>query len=133
VHVQDISAAFLAVLEAPRDAVHARPSTSAAPRRTSACARWRRWSRSWCPGARYATPRVPARSALLPRRVRQASPTRAGVPADVDGSARHRGAGGSVSALRAARRGLRGRAYVRLKRVRGLVARGRLDEDLRWS
>ena len=30
VHIQDISRAFLAVLEAPRDAVHNRPSTSAA-------------------------------------------------------------------------------------------------------
>ena len=39
VHIEDIARAFVAVLEAPRELVHNRPSTSAGPPRTTASAR----------------------------------------------------------------------------------------------
>ena len=52
VHIEDISRAFLAALEAPREASTTRRSTSAATRTTTRSATSPRWSRRTVPGSR---------------------------------------------------------------------------------
>ena len=127
VHIQDISRAFLAVLEAPREAIHNRRSTSAASEenyqirdvaddRAGDRARLHRE----VPGGRRPG------SALLPRQLRQAVART--FPASSTEWTVRRG----VEELYASfvRHGLTREmfaAYVRLKRIQGLLSDGRLD------
>ncbi len=101
VHVQDISRAFLAVLEAPRDAVHNQAFNVGSTRRTIRSATSPRSSRRSVPGCtvRYHGGRR-ARPAMLPRELRQDCGRTLPFPDRVDRASRRRGA---VRGLRKAR------------------------------
>jgi nucleoside-diphosphate-sugar epimerase len=134
VHVQDISAAFLAVLEAPRDAVHGQAFNVGRTEENFRVREVAAMVEELVPGSRvrYAEGAGPDPRCYrvacdkLPRHVPAFRPTwtvRRGIEELAEAYRR--------CALRA--EDFEGEPYVRLKRVRGLVARGRLDEDLRWS
>lgn len=134
VHVQDIAAAFVAVLEAPRDAVHDQAFNVG---RTDENFRVREVAtmvEELVPGSRvrYAEGAGPDPRCYrvacdkLPRHVpafRPAWTVRRGIEELAEAYRR--------CSLRA--EDFEGERYVRLQRVKGLVARGRLDADLRWS
>jgi nucleoside-diphosphate-sugar epimerase len=134
VHVQDISAAFLAVLEAPRDAVHDQAFNVGRTEENLRVREVAAMVEELVPGShvRYAEGAGPDPRCYrvacdkLPRHVPAFRPTwtvRRGIEELAEAYRR--------CALRA--EDFNGERYVRLQRVRGLVARGRLDEDLRWS
>jgi nucleoside-diphosphate-sugar epimerase len=134
VHVQDISAGFLAVLEAPRDAVHDQAFNVGRTEENFRVREVAAMVEELVPGShvRYAEGAGPDPRCYrvacdkLPRHVPAFRPTwtvRRGIEELAEAYRR--------CALRA--EDFNGERYVRLQRVRGLVARGRLDEDLRWS
>jgi nucleoside-diphosphate-sugar epimerase len=134
VHVQDISAGFLAVLEAPRDAVHDQAFNVGRTEENFRVREVAAMVEEMVPGShvRYAEGAGPDPRCYrvacdkLPRHVPAFRPTwtvRRGIEELAEAYRR--------CALRA--EDFNGVRYVRLQRVRGLVARGRLDEDLRWS
>ena len=134
VHVQDISAAFLAVLEAPRDAVHDQAFNVGRTEENFRVREVAAMVEELVAGShvRYAEGAGPDPRCYrvacdkLPRHVPAFRPTwtvRRGIEELAEAYRR--------CALRT--EDFEGEPYVRLKRVRGLVARGRLDEDLRWT
>lgn len=134
VHVQDISAAFLAVLEAPRDAVHDQAFNVGRTEENFRVREVAAMVEELVPGShvRYAEGAGPDPRCYrvacdkLPQHVPAFRPTwtvRRGIEELAEAYRR--------CALRA--EDFNGERYVRLQRVRGLVTRGRLDEDLRWT
>ena len=134
VHVQDISAAFIAVLEAPRDAVHNQAFNVGRTDQNFRVREVAEMVEELVPGSkvRYAEGAGPDPRCYrvacdkLPRHVpafRPAWTVRRGIEELAEAYRR--------CALRA--EDFNGERYVRLQRVRGLVTRGRLDADLRWT
>jgi nucleoside-diphosphate-sugar epimerase len=133
VHVQDISAAFIAVLEAPRDAVHNHAFNVGRTDQNYRVREVAEMVEELVPGSkvRYAEGAGPDPRCYrvacdkLPKHVPAFRPT----------WTVRRGIEELAEAYR--RCGLRaddfeGERYVRLRRVRGLMTRGKLDADLRW-
>ena len=133
VHVQDISAAFIAVLEAPRDAVHNQAFNVGRTDQNYRVREVAEMVEELVPGSkvRYAEGAGPDPRCYrvacdkLPKHVPAFRPT----------WTVRRGIEELAEAYR--RCGLRaddfeGERYVRLRRVRGLMTRGKLDADLRW-
>jgi nucleoside-diphosphate-sugar epimerase len=133
VHVQDISAAFIAVLEAPRDAVHNQAFNVGRTDQNFRVREVAEMVEELVPGShvRYAEGAGPD-----PRCYRVACDKLAKhVPAFRPTWTVRRGIEELAEAYR--RCGLRaedfeGERYVRLRRVRGLMSRGKLDAELRW-
>ncbi len=134
VHVQDIAAAFLAVLEAPRDAVHDQAFNVGRTDQNFRVREVAAMVEELVAGShvRYAEGAGPDPRCYrvacdkLPRHVpafRPAWTVRRGIEELAEAYRR--------CELRA--EDFEGERYVRLKRVRGLVTRGRLDADLRWT
>ena len=135
VHIEDISRAALAVLEAPRELVHNEAFNVGA---TDGELHDPRGRGDRLRGHRRAGDvrrrRRRARHALLPRRLLQARPRPAGRRAAVDGQ------GAAPRSSRAPTRewgmtfeDFTGPRGLRIKRVRELQDAGRLDGDLRWT
>ncbi len=101
VHVQDISRAFLAVLEAPREAIHNQAFNVGSSEENYQIRDIAAMVQEVVPGLHGQVPGGRrARPALLSRELRQADGARPGLPHGVDGPARRRGA---VRELRRAR------------------------------
>ena len=133
VHVGDVAAAFLAVLEAPRDLVHDEAFNVG---RTEENYRVRQVAEivaDAVPGSRVEfAPGRRAGHAVLPRRLREARDDVPGPAAAVD---RPAGVAELLEAYRLS--GLTyetfaGDRFTRLEHVRVLMERGALDERLRW-
>jgi nucleoside-diphosphate-sugar epimerase len=133
VHVQDISAAFIAVLEAPRDAVHNQAFNVGRTDQNFRVREVAEMVEELVPGSRvrYAEGAGPDPRCYrvacdkLPKHVPAFRPTwtvRRGIEELAEAYRR--------CGLRA--EDFEGERYVRLRRVRGLMSRGKLDADLRW-
>ena len=132
VHIEDISRAFLAALEAPPDVVHNQAFNVGQDAHNyqireiaEIVARPCRTARSSSRRARVPTP-APTASA---QRSRPPSPR---VPTEVDGSRGRARAVRNLSEERLEARRLRGAEYRRIDSLRGLLASGRLDPTLHW-
>ena len=130
VHVQDISAAFQALLEAPASWSTTRPSTSAGPRRTTASARSPRWSARWCRAARSPSPKAPGPTCAT---TGWTAPSWPGCPgwSPLD---RPPGRRGALPGVQGARPGGRrpDRRPPAIAQIRQLMDRDQVDADLRW-
>ena len=133
VHVQDISAAFIAVLEAPRDAVHNQAFNVGRTDQNFRVREVAEMVEELVPKSRvrYAEGAGPDPRCYrvacdkLPKHVPAFRPTwtvRRGIEELAEAYRR--------CGLRA--EDFEGERYVRLRRVRGLMSRGKLDADLRW-
>ena len=132
VHIEDISRAFIAALEAPGRRSATRPSTSGGPRRTTAFASSPRSSPSVVPGCEIdLRRRRRPRHAQLPGELREDQPRAPRVPA-----AMGRPQGGRAALRRLTSSGLRleefeGPRYQRIAHIKKLLAEGSIDLGLR--
>ena len=132
VHIEDISRAFLAVLEAPRELVHNEAFNVGATSENYRIREVAEIVERSCPAHTRPSPKVagPTSAPIGSTAPRSAGAAR--LRAAVDRAARCRGAVRGVC-----RHGLTfdeftGSRYLRIKRVQELQAAGRVDDDLRW-
>ena len=132
VHIEDISRGFLAALEAPREAIHNEAFNVGRDEDNYQIRDVARMIKATVPGARSRSLTAPAPTRATTASRSPRSRKAAGLRAEVDRAARHRGAPGRLRRLRPDARGLPLLALPAIMRIRELLAAGALDADLRW-
>ncbi len=135
VHIEDISRAFLGLLQAPRERVHNEAFNVGADEENYRIREVARIVEQVVPGSRVALRRGRrTRQAQLPRQLRQAAAAPSPSCTQVDGARERRGRCSPPTATTASSiADFKGSRFMRIARIKELMAEGRLDEELRWG